>query len=154
MQIEKLEILGFDVTDLEEAMQKFSQVLGIEFHDFGAGQELNTRKALSEHSDAAYENARARAAIDRRGFIELVESDPPVGKSAVRNIHFKVPDLDAAVTEMEQKGYRLVKRIEIGGLDEAVFHPDDFYGIRLCFVEYEQPTLVDAMLADGSAGGS
>ena len=147
MNVEKIEILGFDVTNLEEAMKKFSDVLGTTFHNFDEGHELKVRTALTDHSDTGYESARSRAAIDRRGFIELVESVPPAAQSSVRNIHFKVPNLQEAIEEMTLKGYRLVKNIEIGGLKEAVFHPDDFCGIRLCFVEYEQDTLVEAMLA-------
>jgi len=141
MNVEKIEILGFDVRDLNEAMKKFSDILGTTFHVFdGTSQPV-------ESDNSTYENIRAKAAIDRRGFIELVEAVPAVERDAVRNIHFKVPNLDEAVQEMKLKGYRLIDIVHIGGLKEAIFNPEDFCGIRLCFVEYDEPTLVEAMLA-------
>lgn len=141
MDVEKIEILGFNVRDLDEAIRKFSDVLGTTFHTFG--DEAQT----VESQLSSYQGVKARAAIDRRGFIELVQSTPSVEKDAVRNIHFKVPNVDDAVKEMILKGYRLIDVVTIGGLKEAIFDPEDFCGIRLCFVEYDEPTLVDAMLA-------
>lgn len=141
MNVEKIEILGIDVRDLDAAMKIFSDILGTTFHVFdGEGQTMQ-----SENS--SYEKVKATAAIDRRGFIELVQSDPAVEKDAVRNIHFKVPNLDEAVREMKLKGYRPLDVVQIGGLKEAIFSPEDICGVRLCFVEYEQPSLVEAMLA-------
>jgi hypothetical protein len=141
MNVEKIEILGFDVRDLEEAIRKFSDILGTTFHVFdGEGQAMQSE-------NASYANVRARAAIDRKGFIELVQSQPAVARDDVRNIHFKVPNLEEAVQEMKLKGYDPIDVVQIGGLKEAIFSPEDFCGIRLCFVEYAEPTLVEAMLA-------
>ena len=147
MEIEKMEILGFDVTNLEEAIEKFSDLLGTTFHNFGEGETLNLKKNLTGHANLQYEKASAKAAIDHRGFIELVESVPPVEKDSIRNIHFKVSNFEEAIEEVMSKGYRLVANLRIGGLREAVFHPDDLCGVRLCLVEYKEATLVDAMLA-------
>lgn len=142
MNVEKIEILGINVRDLDAAMRKFSDILGTTFHKFG------DESRLSDTRNSSYEGLKARAAIDRRGFIELVQSEPPIEKEAVRNIHFKVPDLEEAVQEMALKGYQPIDVVKIGGLKEAIFNPDDLCGVRLCFVEYNEPTLVEAMLAE------
>jgi hypothetical protein len=36
----------------------------------------------------------------------------------------------------------------IGGVWEVVYNPAELYGIRLCLVEYDAPTLIDAVLQD------
>ena len=144
MEIEKMDLVAVDVDNLEEAMRFFSDILGVTFVNLGPP---NIQKATTEHTPSpTYETAKLKIAMDRRGFLELIESDPPVGKEGLRNIHFKVPDIEKAKAEMEQKGARLIADIRIGGLKEAIFSPEDCHGIRFCLVEYDTPTLVDATL--------
>lgn len=145
MNIEKIEILAIDVKNLDEAIKKFSDILGTTFHNFG---EPPIKKTITGASNAAYEQVRIKIAIDRRGFMELIESIPPVAKEGMRNIHFKVPNLEEAKEEMRLKGYRLIADIRLGNLKEAIFNPEDCAGIRLCFVEYDEPSLVEAILAE------
>jgi hypothetical protein len=144
MNVEKIEILAVDVKNLDEAIKKFSDILGTTFHNFG---ELTGQKTTTEASDLAFEKTRIKFAIDRRGFMELIESIPPVQKEGMRNIHYKVPSLDEAKEEMRLKGYRLIADVKMGNLKEAIFNPEDCCGIRLCFIEYNEPSLVEAIMA-------
>jgi len=145
MNVEKIEIITINVKDLEAAMKKFSDILGTTFHNFG---ELPIQKTTTEHSDEAYEQIRLKVAIDRRGFMELIESIPPVEQEGMRGIHYKVPNLDEAKEEMRLKGYRMVADVKVGNLKEAIFDPDDVCGIRLYLTEYNEPTMVEAMLTE------
>jgi hypothetical protein len=63
-----------------------------------------------------------------------------------RNMHFKVTDLDAAKAELRGKGVRMVVDHRVGALREAIFHPDDLHGVRLCLIEYDAPSMIEALL--------
>ena len=148
MKVERMETLGVNVKNLDEAIRFFSDLLGITFVKRVEGASKR-EVVITEHADRAFEEIKLKNALDRTGFLELIESDPPVQKEGIRSIHFKVPDIEEAKAEMKRKGIRLIKDVEfkdvkLGGLKEAIFHPDDVYGIRLCLVEYEAPTLVDS----------
>ncbi len=128
----------------------FSDILGITFvnpRKLARPGEVTREKIITEDApDRTFEKAKVNTAIDRTGFLELIESIPPTDKEGLRNIHFKVSDIEEAKAEMKRKGIRLIVYNKIGGLKEAIYHPDDVHGIRLCLVEYDAPSMVDAML--------
>ena len=147
MKIERLELANVDVKNLDEAVKRFSDILGLTF--VNAPIVKGEEKTITEHADRAFEKTKLKkVAMDRRGFLALIESDPPVEKEGLRNIHFKVPNLEEAKAEMKRKGVRLLTEFKAGRLKNAIFHPDDVHGIRLCLHEYEAPTPVDAMLQE------
>ena len=148
MKVERMETIVVNVKNPDEAIRFFSDLLGITFVKRVEGASKR-EVVITEHADCAFEEINIKNALDRTGFLELIESDPPVETEGIRSIHFKVPDIEEAKAEMKRKGIRLIKDIEfkdvkLGGLREAIFHPDDVYGIRLCLVEYEAATLVDS----------
>ena len=101
-------------------------------------------KNVSQHGNSTAELAKIRIAMDTKGYLELVEYTPPVQKEGLRNIHFKVRDIEKAKAEMKKKGLRLMVDARVGGLKEAIYHPDDMFGVRFCLVEYDAPTMVEA----------
>lgn len=143
MKIERLEVVAVDVKDLDKAIRVFSDVLGTTFIKF---DEPKIQKTTTEQANRAYEGTKIRIAMDRTGYLELVESTPPVVKEGLRNIHFKVPNLEQTKKEMSAKGIRLVADIKLGSMKAAIYNPDDLHGIRLIFAEYKAPTMVDAIL--------
>ncbi|MBI2831825.1 MAG: hypothetical protein HYX79_06175 [Chloroflexi bacterium] len=145
MKVEKLELVGLNVKNLDEAVKLYSDILGIDFV-YADLSKVKRKKAITEHADRAAEERKTRYAMDRTGFMELVESTPPVEKEGVRNIHFKVPDLEQAKAEMKQKGIRLIADVTVGNLKEAIFCPDDLLGVRLCLLEYDAPSAIDAIM--------
>ncbi|MBI2936238.1 MAG: VOC family protein [Chloroflexi bacterium] len=156
MHVEKMEITILEVRNLEKAVKLFSDILGTTFHIFGeiSSDSPSTNpfpfvKTATEHADKTYQQKtnKIRLAIDRRGFVELQETIPPSGEEGLHGIHFKVPNLDEAIEEMKLKGIRLLAKVRAGSVKEAIFSPEDLHGIRLCLVEYDEPTLVDALLA-------
>jgi catechol 2,3-dioxygenase-like lactoylglutathione lyase family enzyme len=167
---ERIESLGINVPDVEQAQELFSRLFGIQFKGFTSGIEPIPREevdVVAEHvplktgtpaelelvagsKDADPETTAhepAGVAIDTAGLFELVETADP-DSHGVRNIHLKVPDIDAATAEMQENGIRVISSVRVGQMREVIFNRDDLFGIRLCFVEYDEPTLVGSILRD------
>jgi catechol 2,3-dioxygenase-like lactoylglutathione lyase family enzyme len=141
MKIERLERVGVNVKNLDEAIKLFSRVLGTTFFK---AQVENLERTFTEHAGRAYKETKiTKVAMDRTGFLELLESTPPVAKEGLDNIHFKVPNLKQAKAEMKREGIRLVEEIEGPHFKEAVFHSDDLCGVTLCLVEYDANDMLD-----------
>lgn len=154
MDIERMEVQGINVKNLDEAMRFFSDLLGIEFVTWWEKIDRGVIKREVSYTEHADPNARAgtrkiKAAMDRTGFLELIETEPPTEKEGLNNIHFKVPDIEVAKAEMLKKGIRLVGDVHIGGMKEAIFLSDDLYNATICLVEYTAPSLADALLEEG-----
>ena len=146
MKIERMEVVGVNVTSLAKAVQFFSEVLEVEFQDFRLGGDIAVESRPVEYADtnAVTSSGSTRIAIDPKGYLELIEV--PDGDEGLRNVHFKVADLEEAKAEMKRKGVRLVAEHKVGGVKEAIFHPDDVFGIRLCLIEYQAPSMIAALL--------
>ena len=151
MKIEKIEHVAVNVKNLDEAVKLFSDILGTTFTDVS---DVEVEKTVTEHAppfekvQQPGKGGNERVAIDRRGFLALVESAPPMEKEGLRSIHFKVPDIEQAKAEMKQKGIRLTANVKAGSMKEAVFSADYLHGVRLILNEYKAPTLIDAMLEE------
>ncbi len=145
MKIEKLEPVGVNVKNLNEAVKLFSDILGTTFVNH-TEEAQKGEKTVTEHADRTFEETKFKVATDRTGYLTLIESIPPREKEGVRSLRFKVPNLEQAKAEMKQKGIRLLGEAKQGGAKVAIFSPDDLHGVRLVLMEYEAPTLVDAFL--------
>ncbi len=148
MKLERMELLGLEVSDLDAAIKKFSDLLGaefvrIEFDDTEVIEELPADEPPSA------QGTRMSMAMDRLGYMELIQSHPPTTHERVRNIHFKVDDIEEAIVEMRAKGYRLVSNVRIGRMREAVWGAREAHGLRMCMVQYDGPSMIDAMLDGG-----
>ena len=143
MKIEKLESVAVAVKNLGEAVKLWSDILGTTFIDLA---DVRDERAIVEGESRAFEETKQRCAIEQTGFIELIESTPPVEKEGLRTLVLKVSNLEQAKAEMKQKGIRLTADKQFAGAKEAIFNAADLNGVRLCLVDYEAPTFVDAML--------
>ena len=147
MKVEKLDAITINVKDLGEAIRSLSNLFETTFYtsDTLAENGVKAEVTITEHADPSTERVQSRDAMSPIG-LEVLQTIPPVEKEGVRAIAFKVSNLDEAKEEMKKKGVRHIKDIKIGGFREAVFHPDDVHGIRLCLYQYQAPTIVDAYL--------
>lgn len=148
MKLERMELVGLEVTDLDAAMKEFTDLLGaefvrIEFDDTSMIEELPADEPPSA------QGTRMSMAMDRHGYLELIQSHPPTTQERVRNVHFKVDDIEEAIVEMRAKGYRLVSNIRIGRMREAVWGAREAHGLRMCMVQYDGASMIDAMLDGG-----
>lgn len=147
MKPQRMELVGLEVSDLDAAMKEFASILEVEFIriDFDENSQV---EYLPADGDANALATRTSMAMDTTGYLELIQSYPPTTHERVRNIHFKVDDIEEAIQEMRSKGYRLVANIRIGRMREAVFGARELRGLRMCMVQYEGPSMVEAMLSE------
>ena len=142
MKVEKIEVFGIDVKNLEKAMTFFSEVFNIEFQHF----RLVQASAVDAQDAKQPDLSATRIAIDKSGFFELIETQPAPEREGNRNIHFKVSDIGEAKAELQRRGVRVVADHRVGGLREVILHPDDVFGIRLCLIEYNAPSMIEALM--------
>lgn len=140
MKVERLERVGINVKNLDEAINLFSRILGTTFVKQQWGKAERT---ITEHVDRKLVETNRKVALDRTGFLELIEPTPPAEKEGLRNIHLKVQNFEQAKAEMKREGIRLIEEIKGPHFKEAVFHPDDLCGVRLCLVEYDAQDMLD-----------
>ena len=127
MKVEKIDHVCMLVRNMEKARKFFSELFETEFIELGEIQETD-----------------ARSVIDPLGLeiIEPLKQDGVTVKTLEKRgeglslISFKVTKLDEAMSEMEERGIRLIGRMERGQMRAAIYHPKDTYGY--CFVVFEQ----------------
>ncbi|MCB2263434.1 MAG: methylmalonyl-CoA epimerase [Candidatus Thiosymbion ectosymbiont of Robbea hypermnestra] len=131
MQILKIDHLGIAVNSMDEGKKFWTDVLGLEF----AGDEVVAEQKVNTGFFPVGESE-----------VELLEStapDGPVAKfiekkgTGFQHVAFRVPDIKAALKELEDKGIQLIDkkpRIGAGGAHIAFLHPKATGGIlvELC----------------------
>lgn len=148
MDLQRIEHLGLHVEDLEGAIQRFSDLFGIEFEICELPGDFDV-KATRHGADSIALRPGMRVALDSSGLFELIEA-PDVAEG-FRNIHLRVRDMDEAVAKMTAQGMRLVRESTTGRMRESIFDGKDLYNIRVCLVQYDGPSIVAAMKGNGPA---
>jgi catechol 2,3-dioxygenase-like lactoylglutathione lyase family enzyme len=144
MKFERMEYVGVVVDDLEVGVKRFSEVFGVDF-DMVDVNELSVQARDGVMPDVKAAAPDLRMAFDPSGFFELIEVSG--AEEGFRNVHFRVDNMDEAIDRLSAKGVRLVRDFVVGGMREAIFAGEDLYGIRVCLVEYEGSSIVNAMRA-------
>ena len=148
MKIEKIDHVHIRVKDLEKAIQRLEDLLGVKFEPPWEPKmcESPAREFLEE---AGARGAFALPGLDltssTRADGALAEVIERMGEGLTGGIAFKVADIDAAIAEWESKGVRLEGRIQIGDLKEAWFNEEDTCGMRIELIEYPTDNLVAAL---------
>lgn len=125
--IDKLERVALNVPDLDEAVNVFSQVLGIKF-------EKIVELTLPD-------GKQIKAAISSQG-MELLEESPPLMETSIRSFHFRVPDLKQAREQVEKSGGKIKGQFSVGKVEEMVC---DIYGARIILMSYAGDDVIAAM---------
>jgi len=141
MKVERIDHIHIFVSDLKQAAERFSEVLG------------------STKWVGPIDLGTTRTAFDNLGF-ELVEVSPssnslinrfvPPKGEGFWSIGLRVPNLEDAIADLEAKGVRCIEfqpgvKI-IGGsgdfasLRAAMTEPDDMYGVMFELVKYDERT--------------
>ncbi len=127
----KVDHIGIAVSNLEETLKVYTDLLGLELHGTETVEEQKVKTAFLPVGDSE---------------IELLESTAPDGPIAkfieargqgIQHIAFKVDDIEAALAELKAKGVRLIDekpRYGAGGAKIAFLHPKATNGvlIELC----------------------
>ena len=129
--VRKVDHIGVAVSNLEEALKVYTDVLGLRLHGTEVVEEQKVRVAFMPVGDTE---------------IELLESTDPEGPIAkfiekrgegIQHIAFRVDDIEEALEQMRQQGVRLIDekpRYGAGGARIAFLHPKATGGVlvELC----------------------
>jgi len=133
--VRKVDHIGVAVSNLEEALKVYTDVLGLKLHGTEVVEEQKVRVAFMPVGDTE---------------IELLESTDPEGPIAkfiekrgegIQHIAFKVDDIEEALEQMRQKGVRLIDekpRYGAGGARIAFLHPKSTGGVLVELCQREQ----------------
>ncbi|MBP7892610.1 MAG: methylmalonyl-CoA epimerase [Firmicutes bacterium] len=133
--VRKVDHIGVAVSNLEEALKIYTDVLGLKLHGAEVVEQQKVRVAFMPVGDTE---------------IELLESTDPEGPIAkfiekrgegIQHIAFRVDDLEEALEQMRQKGVRLIDekpRYGAGGARIAFLHPKSTGGVLVELCEREQ----------------
>lgn len=131
----KVDHIGVAVSNLEEALKIYTDVLGLKLHGTEVVEEQKVRVAFMPVGDTE---------------IELLESTDPEGPIArfiekrgegIQHIAFRVDDIEEALEQMRQRGVRLIDekpRYGAGGARIAFLHPKSTGGVLVELCEREQ----------------
>lgn len=133
--VRKVDHIGVAVSNLEEALKIYTDVLGLKLHGTEVVEEQKVRVAFMPVGDTE---------------IELLESTDPEGPIAkfiekrgegIQHIAFRVDDIEEALEQMRRKGVRLIDekpRYGAGGARIAFLHPKSTGGVLVELCEREQ----------------
>ena len=133
--VRKVDHIGVAVSNLEEALKVYTDVLGLKLHGTEVVEEQKVRVAFMPVGDTE---------------IELLESTDPEGPIAkfiekrgegIQHIAFRVDDIEEALEQMRRKGVRLIDekpRYGAGGARIAFLHPKSTGGVLVELCEREQ----------------
>jgi len=127
MKIERIDHLHIYVKDLERAIQRFEDLLGVKFTGIMNWEEWGIRDAYAPPGLVVIQPASADSAVAK--FIE--------GKGeGLSGVSFRVSNIDDAIAELQSKGLRLLDKVQLGSLTEALFEPLEPFGVTVELCEY------------------
>jgi len=129
--VNKVDHIGIAVSNLEESIKFYEEVLGLKLHGTEVVEEQKVKVAFLPVGDTEVE------------LLEATQPDSPIAKfieakgQGVQHIAFRVENIEAALEEMKAKGIRLIDekpRYGAGGARIAFLHPKSTNGvlIELC----------------------
>lgn len=129
--VNKVDHIGIAVSNLEESIKFYEEVLGLKLHGTETVEEQKVKVAFLPVGDTEIE------------LLEATSPDSPIAKfieakgQGVQHIAFKVDNIEVALEEMKAKGVRLIDekpRYGAGGAKIAFLHPKSTNGvlIELC----------------------
>ena len=120
MNLTHIEHLGIAVKSLETAIPYYESVLGLKCY------------AVEEVAEQKVKTAFFKVGQTKIELLESTDPEGPVGKfiekkgEGIHHIAFAVPDVQAALNEVEEKGVKLIDKAPRGGaegLNIAFLHP-------------------------------
>ena len=129
--VHKVDHIGVAVSNLEEALKIYTDVLGLKLHGTEVVEEQKVRVAFMPVGDTEIE------------LLESTDAEGPIAKfiekrgEGIQHIAFSVDDIEAALEQMRQQGVRLIDekpRYGAGGARIAFLHPKATGGVlvELC----------------------
>ncbi len=134
MKPSHIEHIGIAVSNLEEAIMYYEQVLGLECY------------AVEEVKDQKVRTAFFKVGETKIELLESTEAEGPVGKfiekrgQGVHHIAFAMDDTDQALKEAEAKGVQLIDKTSrqgAEGLKIGFLHPKSTFGVLTEFCSHK-----------------
>lgn len=129
MIFEKIERIAIGVRDLEEAKNRFEDLLGVSFDEPLQDDVLKMRAVYSPSGLELVAGTEPGTVIDR--FVET-------RGEGIFCIVFKVNDIEEAAKVLERKGLKRVGYLKFGGLQELAFHPKGAHGVQIVLSAYKE----------------
>jgi len=126
MKIEKLDHLHLYVKDLEKAMGRFKDLLGLEFSEI---MEWKESGIIDSYAPPGLNLIQPTGNPQIDKFIEFKGE-------GISGVSFKVSNIDEAISELQSKGLKLITKVKVGDVTEALFAPPEFFGVILELCEY------------------
>ena len=131
MKIVKVDHIGVAVSDLDESLKFYTEILGINLHGTEVVEEQKVKVAFLPVGDTEIE------------LLEATSEDSAIAKfietrgQGVQHIALMVEDIESAINEMKEKGMRMIDespRYGAGKAKIAFMHPKSTNGvlIELC----------------------
>jgi len=131
MKISHIEHIGIAVSNLEEAISYYSEILGLECY------------ALEEVVDQKVKTAFFKIGETKIELLESTDAEGPIGKfiekkgQGVHHIAFAVDKVDEALSDAENSGVQLIDKVGrkgAEGLNIGFLHPKSTLGVltELC----------------------
>lgn len=133
--IKKVDHIGIAVSNLEEALKLYTDVLGLNLADTEIVEEQKVKVAFLPIGDTEIE------------LLEPTDPDSPIAKfiekrgQGIQHIAFRVDDIEKAIKEMKDKGMRMIDekpRYGAGGANIAFIHPKSTQGVLIELSEREE----------------
>lgn len=129
--VKKVDHIGVAVSNLEESIKFYEDILGMKLQGIEIVEEQKVRVAFLPIGDTEIE------------LLESTDKEGPIAKfiekkgEGIQHIAYRVDDIEKALEEMRQKGVRLIDekpRYGAGGAKIAFLHPKSTNGvlIELC----------------------
>lgn len=136
MGISRLDHIGIAVTNLDDTIKFYEEVLGLKCEGTEVVEDQKVKVAFFPVGDTELE------------FLESTSPDGPIakfiekngGRSGIQHIALRVDNIEEAIANMKEKGYQMIDekpRYGAGGAKIAFCHPKATGGILLELSERE-----------------
>jgi methylmalonyl-CoA/ethylmalonyl-CoA epimerase len=134
MEIKKIEHIGIAVSNLDEAIKFYENVLGLKCY------------AIEEVKDQKVKTAFIKVGETKIELLESTDSEGPISKfinkrgEGIHHIAFKVGNVNGALKEAEEKGIQLIDKNERAGAEKlniGFLHPKSSFGVLTEFCSDE-----------------
>jgi len=125
MKVEKIDHISIVVRNLDKARKAYERILGLELHSTYVSEEEKIRVARYQVGDVWLELMEPTAEGDVARFLARQGE-------GIFLISYKVPDVDHAMSELKDRGYKLIDdkpRHLLGTRYAFINHPRELCGV-------------------------
>jgi methylmalonyl-CoA/ethylmalonyl-CoA epimerase len=133
MNLSHIEHVGIAVKNLNDAIKFYEENLGLKCYDIEEVEDQKVKTAFFQIGETKIE------------LLESTDPEGPIGKfiekrgEGIHHIAFAVDNLETSLTELKEKGVKLIDEIPrkgAEGLNIAFIHPKAAHGILIEFCEH------------------